>query len=72
MADNALWLPINKKIGPAAFERVGITYKDGSVTLLLDASLQTGPLNMALLGLEVAIPIDSFEPRFALQGLGIR
>ena len=28
-------------------------------------------MNIALLGLEVAVPIDSVEPRFALQGMGL-
>lgn len=71
VADGVVWFPIGKPFGPASFERIGVTYKESAVALLLDASLGEGSLNLSLLGLKATVSLESFEPRFELQGLGI-
>lgn len=69
--DNASWFKIQKSLGPVHFERVGVQYKDAAVWFLLDASLAAVGLTLSLDGLSIGSPINKFEPRFDLRGLGI-
>jgi hypothetical protein len=67
----ALWIPIDKTVGPIAFERFGITFREGRITFLLDAALIAGKLTISLEGLAAGSPLDRFEPHFDLAGLSI-
>jgi hypothetical protein len=69
--DGMQWAMIQKSFGPVHFERVGIAYRDGKITGLLDAALSAGGLTVALDGLSVTSPLSHFEPTFSLRGLGI-
>ncbi|HKQ91674.1 MAG TPA: DUF6603 domain-containing protein, partial [Blastocatellia bacterium] len=69
--DNAAWLKIQKSLGPVHFERIGVQYKDAAIWFLLDASLAAVGLTLSLDGLSIGSPINKFEPRFELRGLGI-
>lgn len=69
--DGVQWLMIQKSFGPVHFERVGIAYRDNTITGLLDAALSTGGLTIDLDGLSVTSPLTKFAPTFALRGLGI-
>jgi hypothetical protein len=70
-ADNTSWLKIQKSLGPVHFERIGVLYKDAAVWFLLDATLTAAGLTLSLDGLFVGSPLNKFEPRFDLRGLGI-
>ncbi|KAK4040195.1 hypothetical protein C8A01DRAFT_35797 [Parachaetomium inaequale] len=40
----------HKTVGPLTISNIGIQFKDGRLTILLDATFQLGPINLALLG----------------------
>jgi hypothetical protein len=70
-SDGTQWIKIQKTFGPVHIERVGLNYKAGKVTGLIDADLSVGGLTISLDGLSVSSPLDHLAPEFSLQGLGI-
>ena len=70
-SDNAKWFTLQKSFGPVYFQRVGVQYQSGAVWFLLDASLSMAGLKLSLDGLSVGSPLNKFEPKFNLRGLGI-
>ena len=70
-ADNALWVKVQKSLGPVHLERVGVQYKESAVWFLLDSALAAARLTLSLSGLSVRTPLNKFDPRFDLRGLGI-
>lgn len=70
-SDNATWFKIQKSFGPVHFERVGVQYKDAAIGFLLDASLNLAGLSLSLDGLAVNSPLNQFDPKFELKGIGI-
>ncbi len=69
--NNAYWVQLQKTIGPVYFDRAGLAYKDGRVSLLLDASLIFTALKIDLISLGVSNPLKKFDPDFELSGLSI-
>ena len=69
--DNAYWIQLQKTIGPIYFDRAGVAYRDGRVSLLLDASLIFTALKIDLIELGVSNPLKKFDPGFELTGLSI-
>lgn len=69
--DNAYWVQLQKAIGPVYFDKAGVAYKDGRVSLLLDAALIFTALKIDLIGLGVSNPLKKFDPAFELSGLSI-
>lgn len=67
----AVWVPIQRAIGPIHFDRIGVAFKKGELTFLLDADLTAGKLCLSMEGLSVASPITNFAPHFGLAGLGL-
>ncbi|MEM7372883.1 MAG: DUF6603 domain-containing protein [Bacteroidota bacterium] len=65
----AQWLNIQRGLGPVMVERIGVSFKDGTLWFLIDASLKMGPLTLSLEGLSLGSPIDHFEPKFDLKGI---
>ncbi|MGH9855297.1 MAG: DUF6603 domain-containing protein, partial [Blastocatellia bacterium] len=70
-SDNAKWFTLQKSFGPVYFQRVGVQYQSGAVWFLLDATLSMAGLKLSLDGLSVGSPLNKFEPKFNLRGLGI-
>jgi hypothetical protein len=70
-ADGTKWFPVQRSFGPVHFDRVGARYGDGVLWLVLDASLSLGGLSLDLIGLSVGSALDSFDPTFHLDGLGL-
>ncbi len=69
--DSAIWLNIQKSIGPVHFERVGVEYRQSKLWVLLSASLTAAGLKISLDGLSLGTPLDAFDLKPALRGLGI-
>ncbi|WP_437665137.1 DUF6603 domain-containing protein [Sorangium sp. So ce1182] len=66
------WFPLQQSLGPVSLERIGVKFDAGELYLLLDASLQVGPLSLGLPGLSVSAPITmDAPPRFHLDGLAL-
>ncbi|MCX6631154.1 MAG: hypothetical protein NTW28_26380, partial [Candidatus Solibacter sp.] len=70
-SDGVTWYPIQRKLGPAYFERIGASFGGGKAKFLLDASLNISVLKLTLDGLSVESPLDKFEPEFSLRGIGL-
>jgi hypothetical protein len=68
---NAQWISIQKAVGPLYFDKVGVSYDEGELWLLLNANLDMGGLTLLLDGLALSSPLDEFDPTFHLQGLGL-
>jgi hypothetical protein len=62
------WFNVNKQVGPLTFERIGVEYEDGVLSLALDASLKLGPASLSMMGLTAGSPLSKFAPVFGLQG----
>ena len=58
-------------MGPVHFQRVGLKYQDSKIWVLLDASLNLAGLSLSLDGLGVNSPLNQFNPKFDLKGIGI-
>jgi hypothetical protein len=66
------WFPLEQSLGPVSLERIGVKFDEGELWLLLDASLQVGPLSLGLPGLSVSAPVTmDAPPRFHLDGLAL-
>lgn len=69
--DGTKWFQLQKALGPVHFQRVGLKYQDSKIWVLLDASLNLAGLSLSLDGLSVNSPLNKFDPKFDLKGLGI-
>jgi hypothetical protein len=58
-------------LGPVHFQRIGLKYQDSKIWVLLDASLNLAGLSLSLDGLGVNSPLNQFDPKFDLKGIGI-
>lgn len=70
-AANTHWFNIQKSFGPVSFQKIGVSYDDGVLWFLLDASLSAAGLEISLNGLSVGTPLSTFEPQFNIEGLGL-
>ncbi|WP_424094384.1 DUF6603 domain-containing protein [Moorena producens] len=70
-SDNAKWFKLQKTFGPVHFERVGVQYQDATLWFLLDAALSASGLTLSLDGLAFGSPLNKFDPKFKLKGIGI-
>lgn len=62
---------MQKSFGPLHVAHVGLSYQDGQVTALLDASLAVGALSLALDGLAASAALSDLTPHFTLHGLSV-
>lgn len=69
--DGTKWFQLQKALGPVHFQRVGLKYQDSKIWVLLDASLNLAGLSLSLDGLAVNSPLNQFDPKFDLKGIGI-
>ncbi len=68
------WMKVQRTFGPVTLERVGASYAEGALWLLLDGSLHAGGLTLSLEGLGVGFALDAhppFLPDVKLRGLGV-
>lgn len=69
--DGVTWFQVQKTFGPVTVQRIGVKYADQILSFAIDGSMSIGGLTVDLIGLTIGSPLSSFEPHFALQGLGI-
>lgn len=68
------WLKPQRTFGPLTLERVGASYAEGDLWLLLDGGVSAGGLSLGLDGLGVGFPLSSegpWWPRVKLRGIGV-
>lgn len=79
--DGIMWMNVDKTLGPIALRRVGGSYKDGQLWVLLDVSVCALGLTVGVDGLGVGIDVSAAlamewkklvaSAAFTLSGLGI-
>ncbi|HWF78637.1 MAG TPA: DUF6603 domain-containing protein [Caulobacteraceae bacterium] len=55
---NASWFNVNKSIGPATLDRIGVRYESGRVWLLVDADFTLSGLALGLQGLALGTKLE--------------
>jgi hypothetical protein len=68
------WLKPQRSFGPLTLERVGASYAEGDLWLLLEGGVSAGGLSLGLDGLAVGFPLSSegpWWPRVKLRGIGV-
>jgi hypothetical protein len=62
---------VDKTFGPVHIQSVFLGFKDGDLTITIDASIKFGPLVLGFDQLEIGSPINKFEPEIGLKGLSL-
>lgn len=69
--DGTKWFDVQKSFGPVSIQKVGVRYSGGVLYALMNASLETGPVQLGLLGLGAGSPLDKLSPKFTVDGVTI-
>ncbi|MGH7750877.1 MAG: DUF6603 domain-containing protein, partial [Candidatus Dormibacteria bacterium] len=69
--NTTVWRTLSRSIGPLQLERAGLRFADDTLYLLLDASIQAGPLTLGLAGLGAGVALADYTPAFTLDGLDV-
>ncbi|WP_264925138.1 DUF6603 domain-containing protein [Streptomyces sp. A012304] len=69
-ATRPVWKDVSKRLGKLYVRRIGISYEDPTLWLLVDGSLGLGPLDFEAVGLGIGLRSGS-PPAFRLDGLGV-
>ncbi len=72
LADNGVWLEIQKSFGPIRFEKVGLVYKQGQIHLTPQFIIQNCSLLLSINALSISSPLTSFDLEFNLDGFGLQ
>lgn len=64
------WFSIEKSLGIFDFHRIGVTYRQGYLGFVMDASLAANPLKITVLELGAGLQLSQIKPGFFLSGLG--
>ncbi|MFS0839768.1 DUF6603 domain-containing protein [Paenibacillus sp. 1P03SA] len=70
-SSSAKWFLVQKTFGPVSLNRLGIGYADGTLWFMLDGSLTVSGLTISLTGMGFGSPLDRFELKFQLLGIGV-
>ncbi len=67
------WFELNKVIGPAKLKQVGLKWKEGKVTALVNADISFGGITLGLQGFQATVEanIPPGWPSFGIDGLGL-
>lgn len=68
-SDGTKWFSLQKSFGPVSIQKVGVRYSDDRLWALLNASISAGGLEIDTLGLGVGSPLDTFQPKFTVDGI---
>ena len=71
IANNGVWLTVQKSFGPIHFEKVGLTYKEGEIHLTPQFVVQVSKFSLALNGLSISTALTNFSPHFNLDGFAL-
>jgi len=71
------WINVNKGVGPVKLNKIGFSYTEGMLAVLLDAELALAGITFDLEGLGLAfsptqlVKGENIDPQFRLSGLGL-
>jgi uncharacterized protein DUF6603 len=70
--------PMQKTIGPLSISNVGLQYKNQTLSILLDATVNFGPIAMEVIGFSIGVQLDRNNtlqnlptPHVTVAGLGV-
>ena len=68
-----LWYDLQKSVGAAQFERLGLSYNsdDNELWFVLDATITSSSMELSLQGLAFGTNLSAFDPDFRLDGIGL-
>lgn len=69
--DSTKWFDIHRSFGSVSVDRLGFRYAGGVLSLLFDADMALGPMQLVLSGLGIGSPLDHFSLHPNLDGLGV-
>ena len=72
IAENGVWLNIQKSVGPLFFDKVGLVYKQGEMRLTPQFVIEVSKFILSLNGLYISSPLAEFDPDFNLDGFGLQ
>ena len=72
IADNGVWLMVQKSFGPLYFDKVGLVYKKGQLHLTPKFVIEVSRFVLSLSGLSISTPLTDFDPQFNLDGFGLQ
>ncbi|KAH6972720.1 hypothetical protein BKA56DRAFT_592736 [Ilyonectria sp. MPI-CAGE-AT-0026] len=69
---------LKKTLGPLTLDSIGLSYQDGSLGILLDATFTLGPIMLTLIGFRLAVPLTGnnvinsvLTPVVSINGLAL-
>ena len=67
------WHPLNKKVGPVTFHKIGLVLEDGKTWVLLNTDFELAKLTLALKGLRIGSSIKKLgtDVSVGLDGIGV-
>jgi hypothetical protein len=70
--DATKWMDVHRTFGPVRLDRIGLRYNSGVLSVMFEAGMAIGMMEVALDGLGFGSRMDHFSPSFSLQGLGVQ
>ncbi len=71
IADNGVWLMVQKSFGPMHFQKVGLVYKQGEIHLTPQFTIEVSRLLLSISALSISTPLTHFKTKFNLDGFGL-
>jgi hypothetical protein len=69
--DPVMWIDIQKTFGPVSIQKVGFSYRSGSLFVVSNLALAAGGLEIDLIGIGLGSPISHPALQFTIQGLAV-
>jgi hypothetical protein len=70
--DATEWVDVHRTCGPVRIDRIGLRYAQSVLSLMFDAGMAIGVMEVSLDGLGFGSRLDHFSPSFSLEGLGVQ
>ncbi|MFI9724033.1 DUF6603 domain-containing protein [Streptomyces sp. NPDC052396] len=69
--ESAAWVDIGRSFGPLHLQRIGAGFDSGKVLVMFDASMGASGFTLGVIGLGIALDLDTMSAAPLLQGLAL-
>ncbi|MFC5720588.1 DUF6603 domain-containing protein [Streptomyces gamaensis] len=69
--ESAAWVDIGRSFGPLHLQRIGAGFDSGKVLVMFDASMGAAGFTLGVIGLGIALDLDTMSAEPRLQGLAL-
>ncbi|MDT0449223.1 DUF6603 domain-containing protein [Streptomyces hesseae] len=69
--ESAAWVDIGRSFGPLHLQRIGAGFDSGKVLVMFDASMGAAGFTLGVIGLGIALDLDTMSAEPRLQGLSV-